>query len=469
MLLKLNIAATLLAPMRVNAPNVAQSEDFEPQEPKTEQQIARNTDNASLKDTITFNEAMEQNVRQDKMNKGQLLRDSLERAIKHNVKYAGLDVRYNTKEGVYEVKSNNFSSLFMEEGTNYNKITERYMAEQANRFSKPTEFVHDSIGMDIVLMEGGCSVANFSYEDNIITMYHVTLDGKDRAVKQLMDFGGIDEHVADSLVTMLYKEMTNPEFVASVQAHEESHRDDFEKNLFVPNLPPQYMARLHMLTEVKASMTQAGMALEQFKQDGSTSHFAPVNLEVDTLSLQKDLARENLTVSPEKHVGQYIFRKWMDSYNVPDSPYSLETANILPNDYSYIEADLIGSYIEDTPESHQEYLRRVDEMFKDVKYLGDMRGVINPEFQLNEQLLQDISSHQDKGFGIITQNSVTNEEAYQRVASLLAVVRDCDIDGVRTPQEQKLINQTIMALRQSQPQNTTVSLAMQSKILENIR
>jgi hypothetical protein len=377
-----------------------------------------------------------------------LQKDSLERAVKENIRQTGFDIRYNPTDNTYGAETDNSGFLIFPDELNYDKIAEIYLAEQAQRFANPTEYVVDSMGINDVLKEEGCSVAEYDFESNQITIHHITMQGKEEAVAKVMEVTNRNEHEADSLVNVIYQEMTNQDFVESVREHEESHRDDFEKNLFIPNIPAKYLAKLRCLTEVKATMTQAGRALEQYSKDGNVAHFAPVNCEVDTLTLQNELKEHTFEDTQKQHTGKFIFDKWMETYNVENSPYSQQIASVTANDYMNIESSFVGTHIEDTKEAHQEYLRRVDEMFKDVKYLGDMRSVINPDFELNQQLNEDCSPFLSGGFAPLTRNSETNKEAYERIRGLLAVVRDCDGDGIRTPQEQKLINKTINELRQ---------------------
>ena len=461
LLIKLNIATALAMPIKVSAPNTSTPETT-PQKATTQLVVTPNEQTASDK-TLSFTDAISSHEQQPE--------DSLDCAIKENIRQTGYDIRYDPSVNTYGVETANSAFIVFPNDMDYDKIAETYLAEQAERFSKPTEYTTDSIGINDVLQEGGCSVAEFSSAENRITIHNVTMEGKKEAVDLIMKRTNCSEHEADSLINMFYKQMINSDFVESVRTHEESHRDDFEKNLFMPNIPAKYLAKLHCLTEVKATMTQAGRALEQYNNDGHMSHFAPINCDVDTTLLQKDLAEHTFKETSQQHIGKFIFDKWMEAYNVEDSPYSIQIATITDDSYFISHNSFIGNHIEDTKEAHQEYLRRVNEMFKDVKYLGDMRSVINPDFELNPQLSKDCSHFINSGFAPLTKNSQTNKEAYDRIAGLLAVVRDCDIDGVRTPQEQKLINRTINELHQkSQKSEKTSVLAMRTKMMsDNLR
>ena len=134
-------------------------------------------------------------------------------------------------------------------------------------------------------------------------------------------------------------------------------------------------------------------------------------------------------------VGKYIFDKWLDTWNVKGSAYSNSiVASRVPVVY-YLDPNNL--------EFRKEYLRRANEMFADVGYLEDMRDVINPDFELNPQLQVE-----KKAFiNDITQNSSTVAEAYDRIARILTVVRDCDADAVRTKEEQDFINQVILDMK----------------------
>lgn len=392
--------------------------------------------------------------------KEQLRQDSLEQAEQKNLDATGYDIHYRANGDRFVVTTANGGGFVItDKAMNYNKIAESYLAQQKEIFSKPTQYITDTISIAQMcadnVSENGVSFTSgeFNNEENTIRMYRVTLEGKEAVVDSIMKVLKYPQQRAERLVMEIYNEVNNPEFNASNLDHEESHLSDYENNFFIPNLPTKYMNALSCLTEIKASMTQAGRALEQFEKDHNPAHFAPVNLNVDTLQLQKQLSAEKDVSKHKEIVGSYIFQNWLDTYNREDAWYSLHIANSIMFQPRDAETLFLQKNIQDTPDAHQEYLRRVNKMFSDVKYLGDMRAVINPDFELNPQMQKSYKS----SFAPLTQNSLNTAEAYQRIAGLLTVVRDCDADGVRTQQEQDLINNTIIELRQKAQDSNILS------------
>lgn len=462
LLLKFGMLAAVSAPMKTcnteansSAPKISpRSEGINiMQTPKTpvEKPAPETLSSAEVKNKIS-----------DLLNKKeQLQQDSLEQAEQKNLDATGYDIHYHADDDYFIVTTANGGGFFINDETmDYNKIAELYLAEQKEIFSQPTQYINDTVSIAQMcadnVSENGVSYTKGEFDNakNTIRLYHVTLEGKEAVVDSIMKVLKYSQQKADSLVMEIYNEVNNPEYTASVRDHEESHLSDYQNNLFIPNLPTKYLTALYCLTEIKATMTQAGKALELFEQDHNTAHFAPANLGVDTLHLQKQLSEEKDVSKHKEIVGSYIFKEWLNTYNKEDAWYSLHIANSIMFQSLSTQGHFLQTHIEDTPSAHQEYLRRVHEMFSDVKYLGDMNSVINPDFELNPQM----QKKRGASFAPLTQNSLSTAEAYQRIADLLTVVRDCDADGVRTQQEQDLINDAITGLRQKAQGDNTFSL-----------
>lgn len=371
--------------------------------------------------------------------------DSLDNVCRENIALTGYNVSYHKLrngshdkwEDCWIIDTEN-DYMVLEGPLNYDEIAKKYKEENKKIFSEPVKYVSETRGLDYF-----CSQAEsinpvygeYSHEDNTITIYQYSLKGKKKLVDEIMKVRNYPREKADSLVMTIYDESHDSDWIASCKEHEKAHYSDCLKGLMIPNLPGYHMNHLDCMTEIHGTMAQAAFALEQYEKDGKLSHFAPVNLEVDTLDLQRQLLKESNPEKRKKLVGKYIFDKWLDTWNVEGSAYSNGiVASRVPVVY-YLDPNNL--------EFRKEYLRRANEMFADVGYLGDMRDVINPDFELNPQLQVE-----KKAFiNDITQNSSTVAEAYDRIARILTVVRDCDADAVRTKEEQDFINQVILDMK----------------------
>ena len=331
----------------------------------------------------------------------------------------------------------------------YDEIVKR--GEYKKLFSEPVKYVTETVRLGDAYPDGDNvypAYASYSYIDNTITSYQYNLEGKEEFINLIMKRRNWSRAEADSLAKKICDETNNPELNAIFKAHEEAYYSDHKKGLLIPNLPAYYMNQLECLTRIHATMAMAAFSLEQYEKDGRLSHFTPVNARVDTLDLQKQLLKENDPEKRKKLVGSYIFDRWLSIWNREGSGYSEEIRyNPRGTDYLQRLMPLNGCDVDNKP-FRQEYLRRANEMFVDVGYLGDMRDVINPDFELNPQLRY----YGDPIIKSLIGNSPNDARAYDRILGLFAVVRDCDADGVRTKEEQDLINKTILDLREKAEQ-----------------
>ena len=375
-----------------------------------------------------------------------LKQDSLDKVIQKNVEEVGFDLRYDASKDWYHLETNNSSGMISASDLNYEQVVEDYLAKQKELFSKPTEYIHQNVDICERISDPDCILASFLPDRNVILVNHFTMENPDKAAELMMETVGCSRHDADSLVNVLYKELNNPESLESRVFHEESHRDDFERNFFMPNLVYMRAAQIQFLSEIKATMQQGGKALEKYHEDGDFAHFAPLSRYI------KEQDKSLLEQTPDKEqqkelIGKIIKQRWLDKWNQKDSPYNGEVFLMLSSGTG--ESMFLQGNVQETEESRKEYERRVNDMFKDIHYLGDMRGVIDPNFSLNPELADEyLAIIRSDAFDGITKNSKTNAEAYGRLAELFTMVRDCDSDGTRTQEEQNLINQTIKTLQE---------------------
>lgn len=237
---------------------------------------------------------------------------------------------------------------------------------------------------------------------------------KTKAVKQLMAVKNLSYAEADSMVSAAIKMGQNKDFIRLITEHEMSHAEDWEMGIFKPDISLKKFIQLNALTEIKATMTEAGLALQHYKKTGDLSHFAYVNLHIDTLALQNDLRAGKAQDNPELYVANYIFDKWLEQYNCPNTVYAQQLS---------ICADGRGkevmSQIKDSPLIYREYLTRVRKMFADVKGLGNVNQVVNPDFDLHPQLQQQINSEMERN-ATPQQAAVEKPQAYNMAQHILS-------------------------------------------------
>ncbi|MBR1825476.1 MAG: hypothetical protein IJ770_02710 [Alphaproteobacteria bacterium] len=426
--------------------------------------------------TAVFNEASNTNSTSvDTAAKLQELRDklkqdSLDKVKEQNIEEVGIDIRYDAKENAYtydfaydnagsglesdeDIKPDEMikynGGYVSAEDIDFNKITEEYLKIQKERFSSLTQYVDNEVDICERIADSTYTLASYTPENNTITVNHFVIKNKAKAMKLMMEKADCSMQDADSLVTMLCKELNSPEFIESRVVHEESHLEDFETNCFMPDLTPERMIQIQFFSEIKATMNQAGLALEKYHNDGNLAHFAPIQRYVNN-EVQGILSKMNDKDLQKQIVGTAVNNSWLERWNKEGSPYNGEALGIAVYGPSSGAAFFYRESIPETPEGYNNYKQRVNDMFEDVGYLGNMQKVVNCDFKLNEELKNELKEYMSLTanpiFMGMTKNSQTNADAYQRLAELFEVVRDCDSDGTRTQAEQNLINKTIKTL-----------------------
>ena len=217
----------------------------------------------------------------------------------------------------------------------------------------------------------------------------------------------------------------------SNKVHELSHREKKKKNIFVPDLPNEYMKRLRFLFEIKGCLAQTGLAFQKYKKDGKVSHFA-VKSEVDTLVLRKELPSIIGEEQQKSFIVSYIYSQWLKEYNRKGSPYNEQYNEELGRCLGYG----FRAAIAPNDESKKEYLRRAKIMFSDVPYWGDLSKMIDYNFELQDKDYRGVKA---PILYDLTVGCKTNKEALAKIKKFLNFVEECDRDGERTDKEQREI------------------------------
>lgn len=398
-----------------------------------------------------------------------------QKQMKKNIKKTGYDIRYNPDNDTFSASNGGQVFTLTADELNPEKIRENYEQTYNEAFSHETIYHKKNVTLDQALSDDGCEFAHYNDADNSVQLNYVTEEGKDKAVQMIVDMFGMSKNEATKAVEDIYKEMQSPDFQKSILAHELSHRDDHQNKIFAPDISFEHLTRLQMLTEVKATMTQAGLALEHYQKTGDMSHFKFPNLTEmtqDIKKLQRTLELPQYKNNPKKQkelVGQYTFQCWMREFNKPDSQYSAIAPMQAGVTLMLNNGDVMAEYLRDTDKSVAEYQARVTKMFSNITGLGDMTKCINPDFKLNEQLSADITRHLDYGFNDLMSDSPTFNDAGKKMLQLLELIKDADKDGTRTKAEQKAINQAILAMKKDNftADGKTISWMMAQKMAAN--
>jgi len=358
-----------------------------------------------------------------------------EEKTKH-IKYESFNNEDEGKKEIFYINYDPYTGTAIEkESFDNTKVKEYYLNAQKEIFSKPTEIrvLPLNLTNDIHYDNGiYFSSGTFEPDTNILTLYEYHSDNPKNDVKTVMSLAQCSEEKATDFINYISK-LFSRDCVESFKEHELSHRDDHVKNLFIPDLPNEYMKRLRILSEIKASLAQAGLAFQKYKNDGNVSHFATKS-EVDTLALQKELPKIKDEKQQGDYIVSYIYNQWLETYNQKDSPYMTEINGEL-GDY-HLKGYGFRASVAPNEENKEEYLRRAREMFSDVPYWGDLSKVIDYNFEL-----QDNNSRGLKAPILydLTVGCKTNAEALSRLTQFLDVVEKCDKNGERTNKDQQEI------------------------------
>ena len=336
-------------------------------------------------------------------------------------------------------------------------------------YSRPTKYVSDTLsildGMKDYLgiassnnteVPQGAGAVMFD-DKNQINLLHHTLQDKDKAVKLVADSFKISMPEAEKFVLRKYKQWTSGRSII----HEESHSDDAKKGVFIPNLPLKYSIRIRCLTEIKACMEEVASMYPRLMKTGNIDDMDITSFDSRALAVRLLQNKRNGNLdNAEKIIGKYCFKEWIANYKKQHdekdegymSNYWYGAQDVINED------DAISPFLTsgaDTEETRKEYLRRVSEMFKDVKGLGDMRDIIDPDFTLSNELEELLSNQANSTLAKITKNSKTVQEAYSRMNEFLETVKSADEDGLHTRGEHKKIMDKFQELKERTGEDKT--------------
>lgn len=366
--------------------------------------------------------------------------------IQQNITATGVDIRYHN--GFFTLRQDNRCTDFFLEELDYDGVINRWQQHHDSVHAQPVKFNIIQVSAEYYLRD---AKARYIAADNEVFIRVPTEKRKSAAIKRLRQ--NTDEKLsraeADSIISAIIKMGQNKDFIRILAEHELSHAEDWENGIFKPDISLKRFTQLSALTEIKASMTEAGLALQFYKETGDLSHFAYVNPKVDTLALQNDLRTGKGKENPELYVAKYMFDKWLEKYNHPGTEYMYQLSVCA----SIPEGKLLQN-IADSPEIYREYLQRVRLMFANIKGLGNVNQIINPDFELHPQLLQQINEYTNGGFMPLMPHRSAREDL-ENIKSLLLIVRDIDQQSRhRSSEEQETVNKAIKSLQKTDAPQT---------------
>lgn len=348
----------------------------------------------------------------------------------------------------------------MEDSLSYESYLNDLQEKHNKIYSRPTKYITDSISIyegikDMLGLESKSekgALAVFIDDENTIKMICHTLEDKDKAIALLMKKNKrLSKNAAEMFIERRYKEWTaNAEVI---RLHEESHRDDWKKGLMEPNLPLKYMISLSCLTEIKGFMVAAAQGWKDVQEKNDASLLV-LGGGMHKNYLLDGLRHKTYSGSWQEFIGKCVFDEWLYAYTSMDDKkndgymaryrefYEDYTREITAHQQTILE-----NHIADNPKAKIEYYRRVSEMFKDVRGLGDMRGVIDPDFKLSKNLQAMLQNKKDTGLMSLTANSQSTAEAYDRIGEFFRVVKEADADEIRTNEENEKIANKINELK----------------------
>ena len=387
----------------------------------------------------------------------------------------GIEISYNKDDKAYIIENEENIIKVTEGELNHNKLKRDYEKAQDEKFSRPTEFKEETVDLAQIIQEekemGMAPVASYSPEDNSINKRKIVIEDKqvweDAFARQYDQQETEVKEVSENKETYIAAQMEAIERLAenvseqlnspTIIEHEKNHRDDDKIGVFKTyDITPQMSAKLNMLTEIKSNMVEAGLALKEFRETGSLEGFDKIsNAKIE--EIKEELSQNPNAENIEQKIAAAVQKSWLEKNNVENSAYSEQA-------YVYAAGEKVASFdssqkiqdsysaaakLTDSQALNDEYLRIVDEMFKDVPGLGDVRSAVNPHFELNSALSQNIKEdvgldQKSEGlFNMIADGCRNVKQATRKIGQFLKIFKQADKDGERTETEQKKIDKKI--------------------------
>lgn len=426
-----------------------------------------------------------------------------ENGKKTTLENIGVELSYDPEAKSYTLYGDGSSYIeISKQELNQAKLEREYNKKQKDKFSEPTKEVVQDVEISnqegLNILSSGLQ-AYYSPENNTIGLIHIDVEN-DPVIQNRLKEGKISQEEYEAYkkeidkVNALYESQRE-----STLVHERSHMSDDKLGAFnTVNLSPEQMAKINMFTEIKATMASAGLALEQFKQNGSLEGFdklAAINAGTLKEALQKDPKKAD----DKKFIAETVMSLWLEQNNKDGSTYSKQAYNsaIGANGekiYTSDSGNSLNSYsaaskVNASSVTDKNYQEIVNKMFKDVYGLGDVSTYINQDIKLNATLVKDINDAvgKDKNnsafLDMVTQGSKTVKQATKKIANFFKQVEKVDKDGERTSDEKakldkkigrklwklsgRIIGKKARKAIQSEQVNTNINIAQVQQNMQN--
>lgn len=223
--------------------------------------------------------------------------------------------------------------------------------------------------------------------------------------------------------------------------HERTHQQDAQRGyLDQANLSPTYLAKMNMCTEINANMSQVAQLYDYYQEHGNFDKYPDdIVLHCGKLEEYEKYITEHANDKDcKQQLAQKVYKGWLNLNNWENTSYYQQA--IMTSNSAVSEAGAIV----DTEETLREYHQRTDDMFQNTA-LGDVRSVVNPDFKLGKRI--EIENEVPKAgneAGVFLQQMIAGEQttfnATEKIAQLMAKIKQSAQDGVCTPEEQAEIN-----------------------------
>lgn len=348
----------------------------------------------------------------------------------------GFDIVYDPEKQEFSLKIDGKSMQIQERDINPEVWNDEHLAEMRKKFSHDVQYQDIELNL-LEMLQKDQRLAYMAFHDNTVSIYHYKMSADElQTCSELMQKKyGLSAELAEKTIANLTSEDINLRMLQT--EHELSHRDDSKYfGLDQYDLPPQYMAKLNILTEIKASMVQAGYALDIYEGTGELKYFDTLSLNSEDVQKLKDIIKEQPDMPNRREfVAQFVYDHWLENNNQAFTQYWAQVfrmSSTVSNDYPLFA-------LEDNPQALAKYHERVDAMFENVYGIGDARKIVNPDFKLDEDLkdmLELFNSADNEALRALMTRDAQNAEQYAaNIMAYLEKVKAIDADGVRTEEE----------------------------------
>lgn len=359
----------------------------------------------------------------------------------------GFDIVYDPAADAFalQLRGTERSVILHSGNIDYKTWQNNYVEDLKETFNKPTEYttVEEDLYEAVEDTNGGIALAYYDMDNGIvINKYTISDEDRVKLVDMLIENGKTPDDANHAIDRVLNQ---SPDELRYIIEHEVTHLEDHK---YFDNekcdLPPQYMAKLNMMTEIKANMKEAGLALQQYQKNGDLSGFDYLSFASEAMKkgLQEnyDLQNPQGVEAAKNFVAESVYNNWLQTFNCEGSYYSNQ---------SYVNA-LAGERpvwaLVDGKSCEAEYKRRIDAMFQDVGYLGDVRKYVNADLKLNNELTQAFieSEMQNAALKAIMKRDAENAKKYSKnLQRYMKKVKKIDRDNVRTDKETQKLSKYI--------------------------